>query len=84
MRITLRLIVSLVIVVATVAGGSAYFHVQQERARLKDESERRSRLLAESLQESVGPAIQAGRSTTLQRLVEKFWQPRTGDWVGRL
>jgi hypothetical protein len=72
MRITLRLIVSLVITVAVVAGFSAYFHVQQERSRLKDEIERRSRLLAESLQESVQPAIQTGSSVNLQRLVEKF------------
>lgn len=72
MRITLRLIVSLVVTVAVVAGFSAYFHVEQERSRLRDEVERRSRLLAESLQESVQPAIQAGSSASLQRLVEKF------------
>jgi trehalose 6-phosphate synthase len=72
MRITLRLIVSLVVTVAGVAAFSAYFHVQQERSRLKDETERRSRLLAESLQESVLPAVQAGSSVDLQRLVEKF------------
>lgn len=72
MRITLRLIVSLVVTVAVVAGFSAYFHVQQERSRLKDEMERRSRLLAESLQESVLPAIQMGFSVNLERLVEKF------------
>jgi len=72
MRITLRLIVSLVVTVAVVAACSAYFHVQQESSRLYDEMERRSRLLAESLQESVQPAIQMGLSTNLQRLVEKF------------
>ncbi len=72
MRITLRLIVALVVTVAVVAAGSAYFHVEQERLRLNDEMERRSRLLAESLQESVQPAIEAGASANLQRLVEKF------------
>lgn len=72
MRITLRLIVSLVLTVAVVAGFSAYFQVQQERSRLNDEIARRSRLLAESLQESVLPAIQMDSSTNLQRLVEKF------------
>ena len=72
MRITFRLIVSLVVTVAAVAAFSAYFHVQQERSRLKDEMERRSRLLAESLQESVQPAIQMGLSMNLQRLVGKF------------
>lgn len=72
MRITLRLIISLVVTVAVVAGFSAYFHVQQERARLKDEMERRSRLLAESLQEAVVPAIQGDLTDNLQRLVGKF------------
>ena len=72
MRITLRLVVALVLTVAGVAAFSAYFNVEQERSRLNDEMERRSRLLAESLQESVQPAIQAGSSTNLQRLVEKF------------
>jgi trehalose-6-phosphate synthase len=72
MRITFRLIVSLVVTVAVVAVCSAYFHVQQESSRLNDEMERRSRLLAESLQESVQPAVQKGLSVNLQRLVEKF------------
>jgi len=72
MRITLRLIVSLVVTVAVVAAISAYFHVQQERSRLKDELERRARLLAESLQESLVPAIQTGLTGNLQGLVEKF------------
>jgi len=72
MRITLRLIVALVVTVAVVAAGSAYFHAQQESSRLNEEIERRSRLLAESLQESVQPLLQQGSSTNLQRLVEKF------------
>lgn len=53
MRITFRLIVSLVVTVAAVAALFTYFHVQHERARLIDEMERRARLLADSLQESV-------------------------------
>ncbi len=72
MRITLRLIVALAVTVAGVAAFSAYFHVGQERSRLQDELERRSRLLAESLQESVQPAIETDTLANLQRLVEKF------------
>ncbi len=72
MRITFRLIVSLVVTVAVVAAVSAYLHVEGERARLKDEMERRCRLFAESLQESLVPAIQRGVTAELQRLVEKF------------
>ena len=70
MRITLRLIVALAVTVAGVAAFSAYFHVG--RLRLQDELERRSRLLAESLQESVQPAIETDTLANLQRLVEKF------------
>jgi trehalose 6-phosphate synthase len=72
MRITLRLILALVVTVTAVAALSAYFQVEQERSHLNNEMERRSRLLAESLQESVQPAIQAGTPENLQRLVEKF------------
>src|SRR5687767_378780 len=72
MRITLRLIVSLVVVVASVALFSAYLHVGLERTRQQEELARRSRLLAESLQEAVEPLLPRGASTGLTRLVEKF------------
>jgi len=71
MRITFRLIVALVFTVAAVATISAYFQVQQERSRSKDEMERRSRLLAMSLQEPVQVLLQ-GSSTNFQRLVERY------------
>ncbi|MBI4051811.1 MAG: trehalose-6-phosphate synthase, partial [Elusimicrobia bacterium] len=72
MRITLRLIVSLIFVVASVAFFSAYFQVKQEKERQRDELERRSNLLAQTLQEAVEPLLQRGPSGHLQRLVEKF------------
>ncbi|MBI5631324.1 MAG: trehalose-6-phosphate synthase [Elusimicrobia bacterium] len=72
MRITLRLILSLVVAVGTVAAFSAYFQVGQEKQRQEDELARRSRLLAEGLQETLEPLVQKGSSEKLQRLVEKF------------
>ncbi|HEU5394655.1 MAG TPA: hypothetical protein VFV36_07605, partial [Candidatus Methylomirabilis sp.] len=72
MRITFRLIVSLVVVVAAVAATSAWIHVGQDRASRQDELERRSRLLALTLQEVVEPIVPDGKSDKLQRLVEKY------------
>ena len=71
-RITLRLIVSLIIAMASVATVSAYRQVGQERHRQQEELERRSRLLAETLQESVEPLVPQGAASQLQRLVERF------------
>ncbi len=72
MRITLRLIVSLIVVVASVAFFSAYLQVRSERSKQQDDIERRARLLAESLQETIEPIVEKGPSKNLQRLVEKF------------
>jgi alpha,alpha-trehalose-phosphate synthase [UDP-forming] len=77
-KITIRLIVTLVVAVASVACVSAYFQVRQERLRLNDEMGRRARLLAESLRETVEPMLPkktgkgAQASAALTRLVEKF------------
>ncbi|MBI5624303.1 MAG: trehalose-6-phosphate synthase [Elusimicrobia bacterium] len=72
MRVTFKLIVSLVLVVASVATFSAYYQVQQERQRQQEDLQRRSRLLAQSLEETVTPLLAKGPSKGLQRLVEKF------------
>lgn len=71
-RITLRLIVALVFAIALVASLSAYFQVGEEQRTLQEELERRSRLLAESLQESVEPLLPSGPSPALRRLVQRF------------
>lgn len=72
MRITLRLILSLVVAVGAVAAFSSYFQVGQEKQRQEDELARRSRLLAEGLHETLEPLVAKGPSARLQRLVEKF------------
>jgi len=72
MKITLRLIVSLIIIVALVAIGFSYYQVKIERQRLVGELERRTILLSESLEESVIPLAQSKSFIKLNRFVERF------------
>lgn len=72
MKITIRLIVSLTLVVALVAVGSSFYQVRQERARLVSELERRAILLADSLRESVIPIMDADSPERLGRFAERF------------
>jgi trehalose-6-phosphate synthase len=72
MKITIRLIVSLVLVVALAVFAFSLYQVSNEKARLARDLERRSLILAESLQESIAPLIQANAIARLNRIVEKF------------
>jgi trehalose 6-phosphate synthase len=72
MRITLRLIISLVVVVTLVVGLSTFVQVRQEKVRLTDELGRRAGILAESLQETVEPLLGKSQPDKLQRIVDKF------------
>jgi len=72
MKITIRLIVSLTLVVALVAVGSSFHQVRKERLRLAADMERRVVLLAESLRESVVPLVRSDSREKLDRLVERF------------
>ena len=73
MRITLRLILSLVVAASAVVFVSAGYQARQEQARLQEELERRAAILADTLQELAEPLIVGGeRLADLQRLVERF------------
>ena len=72
MKITIRLIVSLVFIVALVAVGFSSYQVRAEKTRLTSELERRAIILAESLQESIIPLIASNSLQKLNRLVERF------------
>lgn len=72
MKITIRLIVSLIFVVALVAIVFSYQQVCSERDRLAGELERRTIILAESLQESVRLHLQSNSLSKLNRIVERF------------
>lgn len=72
MKITIRLIVSLIVVVAIVAISFSSYQVKTERQRLLMDLERRTILLNESLEESVIPLVQSKSFNRLNRLVERF------------
>lgn len=72
MKITIRLIVSLLFVVALVAIVFSFLQVRNEKDRLISELERRTIILAESLQESVRPLVQSNSIPRLNRLMERF------------
>ncbi len=72
MKITLRLILSIVASVTMVVMLYTLFQIRNEKALLLDEIERRSAVLAESLQESVEPLLGSSNQKNLARLVEKF------------
>ncbi len=72
MKITIRLIVSLLFVIALVAVVFSFYQVRSEKIRLVNELERRTLVLAESLQESVNPLVQSNSLIKLNRLVERF------------
>src|SRR3990167_8261959 len=73
MRITLRLILSLVLVSSAVVFVSASYQARQEQVRLQEELERRAAILADSLQELTEPLlVGTERLADLQRLVDRF------------
>src|SRR4030042_2602318 len=72
MKITLRLVVSLVLVVALVAFAFSFYQVQEEKIRLTSDLERRTIVLAESLQESVTPLFKSDSPEKLNRFVQRF------------
>lgn len=72
MKITIRLIVSLIVVVTIVAISFSSYQVKTERQRLLMDLERRTILLNESLEESVIPLVQSKSFNRLNRLVERF------------
>ncbi len=72
MRVTTRLIVSLLLVVALAVFAFSLHQVNREENRLAGDLERRSVVLAESLKESVAPLVTAHSAGRLNRMVERF------------
>ena len=72
MRMSLRLISSLVLAVTIVSVAFALYQVEAEGRARRSELERRAQLLAESLQETVDPLLANGAQDGLQRIVERF------------
>jgi len=71
-KITARLVVSLVLVVGLTAVSFSFYQVRAERVRLTSELERRTIVLAESIQESVTPLVASDSSGKLKGIVQRF------------
>ena len=72
MRISLRLIVSLILGVTLVTLLFAHFQVKAEKRALRSDLERRAEILADSLAQSVEPLLQKRSRKELQSLVDRF------------
>ena len=72
MKITIRLIVSLLIVAALVALVFSLYQVSRERSVLARDLERRALTLAESFQESLAPLVQSSADSRLNKIVNRF------------
>lgn len=72
MKITLRLIVSLVLAAAVVVGLFSYTQVQNEKERLKNELDDRAITFSESLQESVRGLVASNSRSKLKKLAGRF------------
>ena len=72
MRSILWIVASVIIVLSAVNLAFTLVHVREERTSLSTDLEHRTRLLAESLKESIEPAYSAGLAESLQRTVSRF------------
>ena len=72
MKIALRLIFSLITIVALVAFSFSVWQARQEELRLKNDLERRASIIADSLKISVEPLLLTDDTKYLQRIVDKF------------
>ncbi len=72
MRATLKLIVTLLLVLAALFIVSSLWQVRTEKARLKSELERNAGLLADSFREAVRPALAEGHLEKLAPIADEF------------
>jgi alpha,alpha-trehalose-phosphate synthase [UDP-forming] len=72
MRMSIRLIISLVLTVTLISVFFALYQVRADTHGRQGELEKRAQVLAESLQETVEPLWMKGARASLRRLVERF------------
>lgn len=72
MKITFRLIISLLFVAAIVAGIFSYYQVQKEQDRLETELNIRASMLAEAMESAVGEITQMGSNDQFKKLVGPY------------
>ena len=74
MRTTLKIILPLIVSVASVSLFFAAYQVRTEKRNLRNDLLRRAEILGESLQESVEPLLEPPREKDLQHFIERFGQ----------
>jgi trehalose-6-phosphate synthase len=74
MRTTLKIILPLIVSVASVSLLFAAYQVRTEKRQLRNDLSHRAEILAESLQESAERLLERGQEKGLQRLVERYGQ----------
>jgi len=72
LRITFRIVLSIIVVVSAIAFLLTLFQAQQEREGLRRDLDRRTSLLAESLRETIEPLVGQPQAARLQHVVENF------------
>src|SRR5687768_17009940 len=72
MRVTLRLILSIVASVMIVVTLFTFLQAKREKSALLEEMERRSAVIVDSLEENVQSLVESSHKTELNRLVGKF------------
>ena len=74
MRTTLKIVLPLIVSVASVSLLFAAYQVRSEKRILRNDLSRRAEILTESLQDSVERLLDRGQEKGLQRLVERYGQ----------
>jgi trehalose 6-phosphate synthase len=72
LRITVRIVLSIIVVVSAIAFLLTLWQVHQEKERLRRDLDRRTLLLAESLRETIEPLVEQPQAARIQQIVEKF------------
>ena len=72
MRLTLRLSLSLICGVAAVSLGLAAYQIHAETSALRNDLDRNSRVLAESVARSAEPLVAKRSNRELQSLIDRF------------
>src|ERR1700694_5289084 len=81
MRLSARLITSLVLAVTLVSVAFALYQGEAKNLSRNNNLERPAQLLAESLKETVEPLLAKGAQDSLQRIVERFGNRERLDGV---
>jgi len=81
MRMSFRLIVSLVIAVTVVSLLFAFYEARADNRARRADLEKRAQVLAESLQETVEPLLARNAHANLKRIVERFGNRERLDGV---